>query len=53
MSKMLFCIGRLKDNNLLLKTENDSEFLMLTSRSNQSFRIQEINEYLKQSLLQL
>ena len=47
------CTGRTKDNNLLLKIEIDSEFLILTSRLNQSFRVQEKNKYLKQSVLQV
>ena len=53
MLKILFCTGRIKDNNLLLKIEIDSEFLILTSRLNQSFRVQGKNEYLKQSVQQL
>ena len=53
MLKILFCTERKKDNNLLLKIEIDSEFLILTYRLNQSFRVQGKNEYLKQSALQL
>ena len=40
----------MKDNNLLSKIEIDSEFLILTSRLNQSFRVQGKNEDLKQSV---
>ena len=53
MLKILFCTERKKDNNLLLKIEIHSEFLILTYRLNQSFRVQGKNEYLKQSALQL
>ena len=53
MLKILFCTERKKDNNLLLKIEIDYEFLILTYRLNQSFRVQGKNEYLKQSALQL
>ena len=41
-----------KDNNLLAKIEIDSEFLILKSRLNQSFRVQVKNKYLKQPSLQ-
>ena len=48
----IFCYtGRIKTNNLLLKNEIDSEFLMLTSRLNQSFRVWKKIKYLKQSIL--
>ena len=50
MLKILFCTGRIKDNNLLLKIEIDSEFLILTSRLNQLFRVEGKNEYLKTDL---
>ena len=53
MSRILFCTRRIKDNNLLLKIEIDSEFLTLTSRLNQSFQVHGKNEYVKQSVLQL
>ena len=42
-SKILYILlwtGRLKDNNLLLNVEIDSEFLMLSSKLNQSFRVE-------------
>ena len=35
---MLFRTGRMKDNNLLLKSDIDSEFLILISKENQSFK---------------
>ena len=50
MLKILFCTGRIKDNNLLLKIEIDSEFLILTSRLNQLLRVEGKNEYLKTDL---
>ena len=53
MLKILFSTGWIKNNNLLLKIETDSEFLILTSRLSQSFWVQWKNEYLKQSVLQL
>ena len=53
MLKILFYTRRIKGNNLLLKMEIDSEFLILRSKLNQSFREQGKNEYLKQSVLQL
>ena len=42
-SKILYMLvrtGRIKDNNLLLNIENDSEFLILRSKLNQSFRVE-------------
>ena len=45
----LFCNGRISDSNLLLKTEIDLEFLIL-SKVNQSFKIEGKKEYLKQSV---
>ena len=36
---MLLCTGWIKDNNLLLNNEIDSEFLMLRSKLNESFRV--------------
>ena len=47
-----FCTGRISDSNLLLKTEIDSEFLILISKSNQSFKVEGKKEYLKQSVQQ-
>ena len=49
---MIVWTGRIKDNNLLLKTETDSEFLKLRSKLNQSFRVEGKKEYLKQSVRQ-
>ena len=40
----------MKDNNLLLN--NESEFLILISKENQSFKVEGKNEYLKQSVRQ-
>ena len=41
---------RIKDNNLLFNIEIDSEFLMLISRWNQSFRVNRKKEYMEQSV---
>ena len=38
---MLVWTGRTKDNNLPLNIEIDSEFLILRSKLNQSFRVEE------------
>ena len=43
---ILFWIGRMKDNKLLLSIEIDSEFLKLPSELNQSFKVEEKKEYL-------
>ena len=48
---MSFPTGRIKDN-LFLKTEIDSESLMLSSSLNQSFKVEGKNEYLKPSVRQ-
>ena len=53
MLKILFCIGQIKDDNLLLKIEIDSEFLIPRFRLKQSFTVRGKNEYLKQSVLKL
>ena len=45
---MLVWTGRIKDNNLLLNIEIDSEFLILRSKLNQSFRVERKKDYLKQ-----
>ena len=45
---MLFWNGRIKDNSLHLNKEIDSEFLMLISKLNQSFRVEGKKEFLKQ-----
>ena len=37
---MLVWIGWIKDNNLLLKIEIESELIMLRSKLNQSFRVE-------------
>ena len=37
---MLVWTGRIKENDLLLNTEIDSEFFMLRPKSNQSFRVE-------------
>ena len=42
----------MKDNNLLLNSDIDSEFLILISKENQSFKVQGEKEYLKQSVRQ-
>ena len=42
----------MSDINLFLKAEMDSEFLMLSSKANQSLRVDGKNEYLKQSVRQ-
>ena len=34
----LFCTRRIRDGNLILKTEIESEFLMLSFKLNQSFK---------------
>ena len=49
ISNTLFCNGRISDSNLLLKTEIDLEFLVL-SKVNQSFKVEGKKEYLKQSV---
>ena len=36
--KTLFCTGRINNSNLFLKTEIDSEFLILPSKLNQSLK---------------
>ena len=38
---MLLWTGRIKDSNLLLNIEIDSEFLMLSSKLSQSFEVHE------------
>ena len=45
---MLVWTRRIKDNNLLLNTETDSEFLILRSKLSQSFSVEGEKEYLKQ-----
>ena len=50
---MLVLTGRVKDDNLLLNIEINSEFLMLRYILKQSFRIEGNKEYLKQSVRQL
>ena len=55
-SKILYILvlnGWIKDNNLLLNTEIDSEFLMLRSKSNLTIRVEGKKENLKQSVQQL
>ena len=37
---MLFWTERMKDNNLLLNSDIDSEFLILISKENQSFKVE-------------
>ena len=39
--KTPFCTGRINNNNLLLKTEIDSEFLILSSKLNRSLEVDE------------
>ena len=36
----LLCTGWIRDSKLLLKTKIDSEFLMLSSKLNQSFKVE-------------
>ena len=48
----LFCTGEISNSNLLLKTEIDSEFLILLSKSTQSFKVAGKKECLKQSVQQ-
>ena len=43
----------MKDNKLLLNNKFDSEFLMLISNRNQSFKVEGKKEYLKQPIRQL
>ena len=50
--KTLFCTGRINNNNLLLKTEIDLEFLILSSKLNRSLKVERKREYLKQSVRQ-
>ena len=38
----------MKDNNLLLNNDIDSEFLVLISKENQSFKVEGKKKYLKQ-----
>ena len=55
-SKILYILvlnGWIKDNNLLLNTEIDSEVLMLRSKSNLTIRVEGKKENLKQSVQQL
>ena len=40
----------MKDNNLLLNNDIESEFLILISKENQSFKVEGKNEYLNQSV---
>ena len=42
----------MKDNNLLLNIDIDSEFLILISKENQLFKVEGEKEYLKQSVRQ-
>ena len=42
----------MKDNNLLLNSDIDSEFLTLISKENESFKVVGKKEYLKQSVRQ-
>ena len=49
---MLFRTGQMKDRNLLLNSDIDSEFLILISKENQSFKGEGKKEYLKQSVQQ-
>ena len=49
---MLFWNGRMKDNSLLLNSDTNSEFLILISKENQSFKVEGKKEYLKQSVRQ-
>ena len=50
---MLVSTGRIKDNNLLLNIEIDSEFLMLRSKLNKSFSVEGKKVYSKISVRQL
>ena len=42
----------MKDNNLLLNNDIESEFFILISKENQSFKAEGKNEYLMQSVRQ-
>ena len=42
----------ISDSNLLLKTEIDSEFVIVWSNLNQSFKVEGKKEYLKESVQQ-
>ena len=42
----------MKDNNLLLNSDINSEFLTLISKENESFKVEGKKEYLKQSVRQ-
>ena len=48
----LFAIGRMNDNNQLLNTAIDSEYLIVISKLNQSLNVEGKKEFLKQSFLQ-
>ena len=48
----MFSTGRINASNLFLKTEIDSEFLILSSKLNQSLNVEGKKEYLKQSVQQ-
>ena len=48
----LFCTGRMSDSNLLLKTKINSEFLILISKLNQSFKVEGKKRILKKSVRQ-
>ena len=54
MLKILFFTGTIRDNNVIMKTEIDSEFLVLKSRYwTNHLGHREKNQYLKQSILEL
>ena len=49
---MLLSSGRINVSNLFLKLEIDSEFLIFSSKLNQSLNVEGKKEYLKQSIRQ-